>query len=48
MGHLPDDYVPSGICMRNCVLRIVFDNYKVNVKRGKKTVWLELWDTSGG
>ena len=33
--------------MRNCVLRIVFDNYKVDVKRGKKTVWLELLDTSG-
>lgn len=47
MGRLPVGYVPSGISIRDCDLWIVFDNCKVNVKIGKKTVYMELWDTSG-
>ena len=45
--HFPEEYVPTGLIERGMASFVVFDNYKVDVNVGNKSVSLELWDTAG-
>ena len=44
--HFPEEYIPTGT-QGVVLLILVFDNYKVEVSIGEKSVSLELWDTAG-